>query len=253
MKKILGLLVLLTGVLFSCSDDDSDLDYGKEMYIENMKLFSESNNKTGQVDQPMFDVTFNFNDLNLITGADISQNGGEAETINLEGDYSPEKIVTDFLTGMIADGDAVEQDGNKIIKGYEFFQIKSRDKNNNVTEFTLGEGEDLTTIKIEYNSKPFFMYWNLKAAGIMNAIKNIQFFGSATDKKAEMVDALLPVNNISKVTIVHSENDELTFDISYEYDDDDMLTRIDASFIEIYDGSDSQDEGAFRVDVVCKK
>ena len=185
MKKILGLLVLLTGVLLSCSDDDSDLDYGKEMYIENMKLFAEYSIKTDWVDQPMFDVTFNFTG-DFITGVGVSQNGGEAETINLEGDYSPEKIVTDFLTGMIADGDAIEQDGNKIIKGYEFFQIKSRDKNNNVTEFTLGEGEDLTTIKIEYNSKPFFMYWNLKAAGIMNAIKNIQFFGSATDKKAEI-------------------------------------------------------------------
>lgn len=255
MKRILGLLVLLTGVLFSCSDDDDSLDYGKEMYITNMKMYTNTTVKNQGPQQPMFDVTFNFNDLGLITAVELGQNGGEADVTELTGENTPEKFVQKLLSEMIQDEDAIEKDGEKIIKGYEFFTIKTRDGNGNVTEFTMGEGENLQTVKIEYSSKPFFLYWNLKAAGVMNALNNIKYFGTANDTKAEMVEALLPVNNIKKVTYTESDGESSEFELTYVYDASDMLTQIKVEGKESYLDEDETktDEMSYTINVTCKE
>lgn len=254
MRKILGLLVLITTVFFSCSDDDSDLTRGKEMYITSMKLFANSSDEGEQEQQLIYDVNFKFNDINIITGVDISEGEDEKESIDLT-ENSPESFVQEFLDELIQDDLAVKQGDEKIIKGYEYFEIKSRDANYNVTEFTMGEGEDLVTINLEYNSKPFFLYWNLKAAGIMNAIKDIKYFGSANNQKAEMVDALIPVNNISKFTYKEKDGDTMEVILTYVYDEDGMLTAIDVKATETYidEGKQTVDEYDFRLEIICKK
>lgn len=258
MKNLLGILVLFAGLFISCDDDNSS-SHGKVMYVENLKLYEEASVKTQDSRYLMYDVDFIFDELNSITSIDLGQGEEttEKEHIDLIGIHAPDKLIEKLLLELKQDKDAVDNGNFTDINLYKLFEVKGYDSHGNISDLSFGSETNKTTVKIEYSSKPFFFYWNLKAAKIFDAIKNIRFFDSEEDQKADLLETLIPLNNIAKVTITDNDGDTMVATITYEYNADNKLTKVNAELVETI--TDSQTNGVetytsdYTLEVCCMK
>ncbi|WP_158209946.1 hypothetical protein [Myroides phaeus] len=231
MKKILFSLVVIGGLLVSCSsDDNSSNENGTTVggitaphkvirVLEKIKVSSTRTWHDGEVETSNSAITYEYEngklvkivtDRNEVVG-EIKYNKGGIESIsNIEDTFFLSEI-----TGKKLDG-AKYGKVNQIHKGnpvdLTFYSFDEDEKEI--------EGEFQT--KISYDAKPFFAFHTLNTTGAIDLSKKTQIdFGSPVGAALSGINEankLLPVNNITGINHIYGEKESFSATVTYEYD-----------------------------------
>ncbi|WP_353776929.1 hypothetical protein [Winogradskyella sp. 3972H.M.0a.05] len=235
---ILGLITLFS---FSCSSDDSSNDPSDppteiQRFIESITVVSAQDpaenttiNVTYDTDGKVTSVTDGV-DTNLF----IYDNGALS---NITGGGDNLNVLELYDTPQDA---------------FEFGEVTQYDNNGNPVQLTLLDEEydwntnSYTTVvytaEISYDNKPNPYFYTLDAAGIIDALDNIELNFSSDVQNPQLVQArmLLPANNPSMITIKDADNVTThTVNFDYVYNADDYPTSASVTATDVMDNSTS--------------
>ncbi len=249
MKKNIVLSVIAAAFLMSCDSDDS---VSNEFTNANgnvaKKLIERVDyaGTTAKSDALSESITFNYNANNKLVSAsngvettnlayndanELQSVSGGGEVLSVSGLYK--EPIEIFEAG----GSAIEYDekGNpvKILT-----EIETGEYNQETGEYVSAE----FIAKITYDDAPNPYFYTLEAAGVIEAMDNVDLHFSLKPESTEVLQAkaLLPMNNITSIVYEKEDGTEIAkVNVAYEYDEDTYPTSATYTGETIVDEEDS--------------
>ncbi|WP_212745825.1 hypothetical protein [Winogradskyella algicola] len=249
-KFLLPIAFLFLIALFGCSEsasdefDDANPD-AVARYIETISVVSAqdaSENTTVTVNYDANGRVSSVTDgvdtsLFVYSNGELSNITGQGDNLNVEELY--ESPYDAFETGIVNQYDSNGNPVNITFYEYEYdWQTDTEDQ----VEYTA---------QITYDSNPNPYFYTLDAAGIIDAMDQVDLNFSMNVSNPEIIQAraLLPLNNVSSITY-RDEDGNVVYEIEadYVYNSDDYPTSATVtgtSYDEDYDGNPVSETGVF--------
>lgn len=223
--RLFGFLILSLFFITSCNEDSSDdVKNATPAYLQQIELNVPEGKSTKAVFSYNADTQLQSVNLSDINGHSIPAlfnyaTDGDLSSVDFDGDNFKISDLLGENFQAFEYGRVIEYDSNSNPSVIEIINEEEDEEWNEETQQYEVIFEKIR-YTIEYDSKPFFLYYTLKSAGMIDLMDSIHLLMNAESSEITVLRKLLPSNNIIGISAKNEAGQDIgNISIDYVYND----------------------------------